>query len=179
MPESGSDTRFEDLYHRVQEIDTIVYTIFLNTEDDTHVNFAGSPPGAPGWPGPHRSGGFGGSFPMPFPFPFPSANPNPIPRPRQIPADTEDGVYRIAREQLRAIADQTGGRMYSPRKSDELSGVYSEIALDLRVQYQLGYNSTNLEHDGKWRTIRVELGNNPEAVVRTRHGYYARKEMTQ
>ncbi len=85
----------------------------------------------------------------------------------------------MAREQLRMISEQTGGRMYAPRKSDELTGVYSEIADDLRIQYQVGYNSTNQIHDGRWRKIRVELDNNPEAVVRTRPGYYARREMTQ
>ena len=63
--------------------------------------------------------------------------------------------------------------MYTPTKIDQLSGVYSEIADDLRIQYQLGYNSTNWVHDGKWRNIRVEMQNNREAVIRTRPGYYA------
>ena len=74
------------------------------------------------------------------------------------------------------IAEQTGGRMYSPHKIGELSSVYSEIADDLRIQYQLGYNSTNRAHDGQWRKIRVAVSNHPEAVVRTRKGYYARKD---
>jgi len=88
-------------------------------------------------------------------------------------------VYRQAKEQLALMADQTGGRMYSPRKIDELSGAYSEIADDLRVQYQLGYNSTNRACDGKWRSIQVELEGHPDAVIRTRRGYYARREATQ
>ncbi len=69
--------------------------------------------------------------------------------------------------------------MYSPHKIDELSGVYSQIADDLRIQYQLGYNSTNRAHDGKWREIRVEVENHPGAAVRTRKGYYARGDATQ
>ncbi len=69
--------------------------------------------------------------------------------------------------------------MYSPHKIDELSGVYSQIADDLRIQYQLGYNSTNRAHDGKWREIRVEVENHPDASVRTRKGYYARGDATQ
>ena len=66
--------------------------------------------------------------------------------------------------------------MYSPRKLDELSGAYSEVADDLRIQYQLGYNSSNRVHNGKWRKIRVELENIPAAIVRTRKGYYAHME---
>ena len=65
--------------------------------------------------------------------------------------------------------------MYSPRKIGELSGVYSEIADDLRIQYLLAYNSTNQAHDGRWREIRLEVEHHPEAVVRTRKGYYARQ----
>jgi len=57
-----------------------------------------------------------------------------------------------------------------------LSGVYSQIADDLRIQYQLGYNSSNRIHDSKWRNIRVELVSNQEAVIRTRRGYYVQKE---
>ncbi len=171
MPESGSRIGFDELYRKVQESDTIIYTIFLNTEGDTRLtSYPGG--GSGGWPGGRSAGGFPGSFP----FPFPSTTPFPRQRQRPVAADDGDAVYRQAREQLRLIADQTGGRMYSPAKIDELSGVYSEIADDLRIQYQLGYNSTNRNHDGRWRTIRVQLQNAPDAVIRTRHGYYARKE---
>jgi len=72
------------------------------------------------------------------------------------------------------IADQTGGRMHSPHRIDDLSRVYGEIALDLRVQYQLGYNSTNRARDGRWRQIQVKIDGHPEAMVRTRKGYYSR-----
>jgi len=66
--------------------------------------------------------------------------------------------------------------MYSPRRIDELSRVYSEVADDLRVQYQLGYNSTNLARDGRWRQIRVSIQGHPGAVIRTRKGYFAQKD---
>jgi hypothetical protein len=69
--------------------------------------------------------------------------------------------------------------MYTPHKASELSGVYSEIADDLRIQYLLAYNSTNRAQDGRWRQIRVDVPDHTEAVVRTRRGYYARRELTQ
>jgi len=177
MPESGSSISFEELYRRVQEIDTVVYTIFLNTEMESRlVGFPGGMPGAPGWPGGRRPG-FSSTFP--FPFPLPSAGSNPGPPSHPFPTDSGDAVYRQAREQLQLIADQTGGRMYAPNKISELSDAYSEIAGDLRIQYQLGYNSTNQVRDGKWRKIRVKLEKHFDAVVRTRPGYYTRKEDAQ
>lgn len=171
MPESGSKVTFDELYREVQESETIIYTIFLDNEEQS-LQYSFPPirrQGSPGWPSGRRRGSFPNAFPFPFPFP-PSA---PLPKPDE---SQWDSVYRLAREQLQLIADQTGGRMYAPRKIGELSGVYAEIADDLRVQYQLGYNSTNTARDGKWRDIRVKVGNKPEAVVRTRRGYYARLE---
>ena len=167
---TGSRTTFDELYRRVQEIDTIIYTIFLNTEGQVPA-FTRGPGGRGGMGGP---GGrrHGRGFPGSYPFPWPQPLPNPSPRPQQ----DEKAIYEEARDQLMEIAEQTGGRMHSPHKIEELSSVYSEIADDLRIQYQLSYNSTNRAHDGRWREIRVKVANHPEAVVRTRKGYYARKD---
>ena len=88
----------------------------------------------------------------------------------------EFAAYETAMKQLRLISDQTGGRMNSPRRIEDLSGIYSDIADDLRIQYQQGYNPTNVKRDGQWREIRVKIKGHPEAVVRTRKGYFVRKE---
>jgi VWFA-related protein len=171
---TGSRTTFDELYRRVQETDTIIYTIFLDTEEEVTSTMrrptGRMPGGIGGWPG-GRRGGFPGGFPIPYPSPQPS----PAPYPRRQQVDPR-AVYAEARQQLSDIAEQTGGRMYSPHKTSELSGVYSQIADDLRIQYLLAYNSTNQAHDGNWREIRVAVDQHPEAVVRTRKGYYARKE---
>ncbi len=172
---TGSHITYDQLYRRVQESDTIIYTIFLDTEGQMQSARRGSGTGSGGWPGGRRRGGFPGSFPLPFPMPTPQPSPNPYPRRR---AD-ETAIYEEASEQLHEIAEQTGGRMYTPHKTSELSGVYSEIADDLRIQYLLAYNSTNRAQDGRWRQIQVEVANHPEAVVRTRRGYYARKESAE
>jgi VWFA-related protein len=148
---NGSDTTFEELFYKIQEIDPIIYTIFLETEEYTKVTRR------------RRSGGnpveilsdiFRGKLPSGFP--------------------SGGGALEEAKQQLLAIADQTGGRMYAPQKIDDLFNIYSEIADDLRIQYQLGYNSTDPSRDGSWREIKVKIYNNPDAVVRTRKGYYAR-----
>jgi Ca-activated chloride channel homolog len=159
----GSVTTFAQLYRRVQEVDTIVYTIFLDSEGMMPQTMPGQR-----WPG---GGGRGGGIGFPFPFPFPT--PGPTGRPVPMPGNDERAVYETARGQLETIAEQTGGRMYSPRRAEDLSGAYAEIADDLRIQYLVNYSSANPERDNRWRAIRVQVRDHPEVVVRTRKGYYA------
>ncbi len=149
---NGSVTSFDRLFRQVQETDSIIYTIFLDTENRLPRRRRG-----------RRTGGItdilidilgGGTLP-------------------NFPAGGHRSAHQQAREQLQMIADQTGGRMYSPRRIEDLSRVYSEIADDLRIQYRLGYHSTNPAHDGNWRRLRVKIKNRSDAVVRTRKGYYA------
>jgi VWFA-related protein len=174
---SGSKISFDELFRQIQESDTIVYTIFLNTEGDLSSSSKAASPNPSGWPGTILKGRNSGIFPFPFPFPGSSQGKR---RPASKDDDENlDDVYRQAKNQLHRIAEQTGGRLYSPAKLDELSGMYSEIADDLRIQYQLGYNSSNQNNDGKWRKIRVKIANYPDAAVRTRQGYYARKSRSE
>ena len=176
-PSTGSRITFDQLYRRVQESDTIIYTIFLDTESQMQ-SATRRPSRIPsGWPGGRRGGGFPGSFPLPFPIPQPTPQPTPVPYPRR-PADVT-AIYEEASQQLQEIAEQTGGRMYTPKRIGELAGVYAEIAADLRIQYLLAYNPTNRAQDGRWREIRAEVENHPEAVVRTRKGYYSRRETSE
>lgn len=166
----GSRMRFNELFRRIQESDTIIYTIFLDSEGQvptmTRVPSRRYPrPGQSRMP-----------FPLPFPVPggspFPSPYPSPVPSP--IPRHgNERAAYETAREQLASIAEQTGGRMYTPARAEDLAGTYSQIADDLRIQYLLAYASSDPTHDGRWRSIDVEVTGHPDAVVRTRKGYYA------
>ena len=159
---SPSQTTFDELYSRVQESGSTIYPIFLDAEGQ----YAGGPASAAGerarepYPGRKR---------------VPTLNP-PASNPESRKSQAQLTPYELAMKQLQMIADQTGGRMYRPRKIQELSSIYSEIARDLRIQYQLGYNPSKHAHDGRWREIRVEVKGHPEAVVRTRKGYFARKD---
>ena len=177
QPSAGSMVRFDELYRRIQEIEPIIYTIFLDTE--------GMVPTTPGATGPANTRVIidvlgdimrGGKLPGSYPPTIPNPAPTPLPSPRGPSNPDERAAYAEAMKQLLMIAEQTGGRFYSPGRIEELSGVYSQIADDLRIQYQLSYNSTNREYDGRWREIRVQIKNHPEAVVRVRKGYYARKQ---
>ena len=152
---TGSRTTFHELYRDVQEIDSMIYTIFLDTEEDLR------------WirPGKRRGGTLGDILGDIMKGGTPPYSPYHRGRDRF--------AYEEARRQLRMIADQTGGRMYSPQRISDLLPVYREIAHDLRVQYTLGYNSTNGFRDGRWREVKVQLRQRKDAVVRTRKGYYA------
>jgi VWFA-related protein len=81
--------------------------------------------------------------------------------------------YEMARSQLEKIAELTGGQMYKAKRSKDLSKVYGEIAAALRTIYSVGYYPTNQERDGTFRRVRVRVSR-PDAVIRTRKGYYAK-----
>jgi VWFA-related protein len=73
---------------------------------------------------------------------------------------------------LKTFADETGGRMFSPFKLQDLNSSFQNIAEELRLQYALAYRPTNLMADGAFRRIRIEP-TNKSYVVRARNGYYA------
>jgi VWFA-related protein len=79
---------------------------------------------------------------------------------------------RSLREILETLAVQTGGRPYFPGRARQLSGIYREIAEDLKTQYTLAYSPTNRARDGRWRSITVRV-KRPELQVDARAGYYA------
>ncbi len=54
--------------------------------------------------------------------------------------------------------------------------ICTKIALELKTQYVIGYKSTNLTKDGKWRKIHLELDRHKRRhhlTVRSKSGYYA------
>ena len=149
----GSRTPFSTLYRRIQEIEPIIYTIFLNTGriQPAREKSSKRPFGGTGWPWPRTPTSRAG-------------------RPAQ------SSILETARQQLLMIAEQTGGRMYLLTSVENLSSAYAEIADDLGACYRIAYNPTRGSRDGKWHQIRVEVKDRPEAVVRTRKGYYAAED---
>jgi VWFA-related protein len=73
---------------------------------------------------------------------------------------------------LDRMAAVSGGRSFYTDRIDQLEGVFTEIGEDLASQYLLAYSSTNAEHDGSWRTIRVDTPGK-KYTVRARQGYRA------
>ncbi|MCI0660689.1 MAG: VWA domain-containing protein, partial [Acidobacteria bacterium] len=81
-------------------------------------------------------------------------------------------LYQSARRELREMAKRTGGRVYPIKQLPELDRAYTQIASELRTQYSLAYYPSNDKHDGKWRTLRVEI-RRPGFIVEARPGYRA------
>jgi len=79
----------------------------------------------------------------------------------------------IAKEQLHSLADATGARFYHANRIGDLKGVFEQVAAELRTVYSMAYTTTNLNFDGRFRKIRVQV-NKPDVVVRTRPGYFGR-----
>lgn len=80
--------------------------------------------------------------------------------------------YVSARAFLNALAESSGGLVYSPMASRDLSAIYQKILDELSSQYVLGFVSDNARLDGRFRKLRVEVA--PKGLqVRHRGGYYA------
>jgi Ca-activated chloride channel homolog len=152
-PGDGSTTTFEELYREVQAADALIYTIFLDTEENRL-----------------RAPGRNGTV-IDILEDIMRGRRRPT-YPRRQPSSDKD-AYQEAKRQMELIADQTGGRMYVPARIEDLAHSYSEIADDLRVQYTLGYNSTNPSKDATYRQVKVSIANRSDLVVRTRKGYYS------
>src|SRR6266540_1304316 len=77
---------------------------------------------------------------------------------------------------LEEIAQTTGGKAFFPRSSAELEDATTRIALELRHQYSIGHNPTNVKRDGQWHKIKVNV-KGPKGLsnlkVQHKEGYYA------
>jgi Ca-activated chloride channel family protein len=90
-------------------------------------------------------------------------------------ADAQIYVIDLGRALVGELAEMTGGHSYRVSVAD-LADTCEKIALELKSQYVIGYESTNTNKDGKFRKVRVRVAP-PEGMlkmsVRTRDGYYA------
>jgi VWFA-related protein len=76
---------------------------------------------------------------------------------------------------LRRIAESSGGRAYFPEFLRDMERVWRDIAHEIRSEYTIGYQSSNPNRDGKFRSVRVtaKRGGERGLNVATRDGYFA------
>ncbi len=80
---------------------------------------------------------------------------------------------------LKKIAERTGGRAFIPRDdAAELNRAFAQIQTEMRSQYLLAYEPSNLKRDGSFRKIEIQISN-PELVKQKvklthREGYFAK-----
>jgi Ca-activated chloride channel family protein len=76
---------------------------------------------------------------------------------------------------LEELARSTGGRAFFPSSEVELVDVCTQIALELRHQYSIGYYPTTDIRDGKWHKLKVKVdppAGLPRLSVRAKEGYF-------
>jgi Ca-activated chloride channel family protein len=98
--------------------------------------------------------------------------------PIDIVEDQSDEI-NAERTALQELADISGGRAFFLDSARELDGICSKIAIELKTQYVIGYESTNEAKGRKWRKVRVGLQPSSRVKhlqVRARSGYYPSAE---
>jgi Ca-activated chloride channel family protein len=91
----------------------------------------------------------------------------------------EKGKLGYGHEEIRGLADVSGGRAFFPQTFSDLDYYVDLIRSELSNRYVLGYTPINKAHDGKWRKLQVKLTIPPGSsrmIVRNRQGYFASKE---
>jgi Ca-activated chloride channel family protein len=77
---------------------------------------------------------------------------------------------------LTQITEATGGRTVTVNNPRELPQAASEISVEMRNQYVLGYRPTNVARNGKWRKIKVRVSlpaKTAQLQVYSKSGYRA------
>jgi VWFA-related protein len=67
--------------------------------------------------------------------------------------------YLQGENQLKTIANLTGGYSWFPQFDGEIPGIFHDVAAYLRHQYSLSYTPTNGGKDNKFHKVKVELVN--------------------
>jgi VWFA-related protein len=74
---------------------------------------------------------------------------------------------------LKYFAGETGGLALFPFKVEDLMQSFSNIANELRHQYNILYRPEPLLTDGQYHPIKIRVKKHKNLVVRARKGYYA------
>jgi VWFA-related protein len=84
-------------------------------------------------------------------------------------SNTEDRGDKV----LKKLAENTGGRAFSPFRIQDVSDAFREIQDELRSQYAVAYKPADFRADGHFRPIQIIAQNNKKLFIRARRGYYA------
>jgi VWFA-related protein len=85
--------------------------------------------------------------------------------------------FQAQQETLYMLASDTGGKALLDQ--NDLTLAMAQAQKDISSYYILGYYSTNLALDGRYRRIQVKINNNQTARLDYRSGYFAGKEFRQ
>jgi VWFA-related protein len=90
--------------------------------------------------------------------------------------DTHDyDSQRKGKENLKALADRTGGRALRPGCVGDVRKAFAKVQLELRCRYAVSYRPANFVPDGHYRRIQIVVHKPGKKIqVHAREGYYAK-----
>jgi VWFA-related protein len=77
-------------------------------------------------------------------------------------------------ETLTALASDTGGTAFTD--TNDFSEAFERVERDISAYYILGFSSTNIAKDGRFRRIAVRVKNHSNVKVDAKDGYYADRD---
>ncbi len=83
-------------------------------------------------------------------------------------------TFNDSQETLSTLAYDTGGKLFVD--DNDLALGMEKARDDISSYYIIGYYSTNVKMDGKYRRVEVKLANNIQAKIDYRSGYFGQKE---
>lgn len=87
----------------------------------------------------------------------------------------EDYSATEGNNNLRRLAEQTGGRMFKPPVAKEVGKAFAKVAEELRSRYAVAYRPADFKADGHYRKISIAAHRSGEKLkIRARKGYYAK-----
>jgi VWFA-related protein len=81
-------------------------------------------------------------------------------------------------DNLKTLAEATGGRAFFPTKLDDVSTAFADIQEELRSQYSISYRPDQFVADGAFRPIQI-VADSKKYKVRAKKGYYVPRQSAQ
>jgi Ca-activated chloride channel family protein len=85
------------------------------------------------------------------------------------------GSHTRGDDNLKALAEATGGRAFFPNKLDDVVAAFDDIQQELRSQYSVSYRPEQFEANGQFRPVHIQT-DNKKYKVRAKKGYYSRPQ---
>jgi len=79
---------------------------------------------------------------------------------------------RTGDQDLKKMAEETGGRLFRVSRKNPLAAIFAEIQEEMRGQYAIGYTPSNPARDGSFRRIEIRT-RRKDLKLQARKGYYA------
>ncbi|MBI1356171.1 MAG: VWA domain-containing protein [Acidobacteria bacterium] len=167
--DNGSKISLGETMRTAQLYNIMVYPIYLSTLKARLKN----PPPVPGGPFPP------GINPLPTtpgtvstPTTYQQSHNNATPNMIPLVTDLIIGVKNLVfKDALAALSTATGGEHYKPMTDEGIEDAIVKIGEDLRSQYLLSYQPNNLNSQGIYHRVEVQVPYT-NAKVRTRPGYF-------